>query len=65
MKHRKLGSTNLEISALSLGTMTFGEQTSKEEAFNIMSHAYENGRNVFDTAEIQYIPREKLLDVQK
>ena len=51
MKYRKLGSTNLKISEVSLGTMTFGEQTSKE-AFAIMDYSFDQGINFFDTAEM-------------
>ena len=50
MIYRKLGKTNLNISLIGLGTMTFGEQTSKIEAFKIMNFAYDNGINFFDTA---------------
>ncbi len=52
MKYRKLGSTNLKISEVSLGTMTFGEQTSKKEAFAIMDYSFDQGINFFDTAEM-------------
>ena len=52
MLFKKLGKTNLDISSISLGTMTFGEQTSENESFEIMDFAYENGINFFDTAEM-------------
>ncbi len=52
MKYKKLGITNLEVSKICLGTMTFGEQNSQEEAFQLMDHAYESGINFFDTAEM-------------
>ena len=52
MKYTNLGTSNIKISSLCLGTMTFGEQTSKSEAFKMMDVAYENGINFFDTAEI-------------
>ena len=42
MQYRKLGNTKLKISVIGLGTMTFGEQTSKDEAYKIMDFAYEN-----------------------
>ena len=45
---------------MSLGKMTFGEQTSEKEAFKIMDFAYENGINFFDTAEMYPIyPKQK------
>ena len=50
--YKKLGSSDLNVSNICLGTMTFGEQTSKAEAFKIMDFAYENGINFFDTAEM-------------
>ena len=52
MKYNKLGTTNLDISLIGLGTMTFGEQTSKDEAFKIMDYAFDKGINFFDTAEM-------------
>ena len=52
MKYNKLGATNLDISLIGLGTMTFGEQTSKDEAFKIMDYAFDKGINFFDTAEM-------------
>ena len=52
MQYRKLGNTKLKISVIGLGTMTFGEQTSKDEAYKIMDFAYENGINFFDAAEM-------------
>ena len=60
MKYKKLGTTNINMSLMSLGTMTFGEQTSEKEAFKIMDFAYENGINFFDTAEMYPIyPKQK------
>ena len=52
MLYKKLGKTDLDISSISLGTMTFGEQTPKNESFKIMDFAFENGINFFDTAEM-------------
>ena len=52
MKFSKLGNTNIKISKIGLGTMTFGEQNSEVESFSIMDCAYENGVNFFDTAEM-------------
>ena len=48
------------ISKFSLGTMTFGEQTNKLKAFEIMDYSYENGINFFDTAEMYPVyPKKK------
>ena len=61
MKFNKLGTSNLDVSAICLGTMTYGEQNSKLESFNLMDYAFEKGVNFFDTAEIyQFIQKKKL-----
>ena len=52
MIYKKLGTSDLKVSAICLGTMTFGEQNSKKETFNLMDYANEKGVNFFDTAEI-------------
>ena len=52
MSYSKLGKSDLNVSKICLGTMTFGEQTSKKEAFKIMDYAFEKGVNFFDTAEM-------------
>lgn len=56
MEYRYIGKSGLRVSPICLGTMTFGSTTSKEEAFKILDHAYENGINFFDTAEIYPVP---------
>jgi aryl-alcohol dehydrogenase-like predicted oxidoreductase len=56
MIYRKLGSTNLEVSALCLGTMTWGRQNSEEEGHAQMDMALEHGINFFDTAEMYAVP---------
>ncbi|CAL8365076.1 unnamed protein product [Lota lota] len=53
MKYRNLGKSGLRVSCLGLGTwVTFGSQISDETAENLMTIAYENGVNLFDTAEV-------------
>ena len=52
MRYRKLGTTDLSVSVICLGTMTFGEQNSKQDGFNQMDYALERGVNFFDTAEL-------------
>jgi len=50
MKYRQLGSSNLNVSTLCLGTMNFGPRTSEVESFNILNSAVEGGINFIDTA---------------
>ncbi len=52
MHYTHLGRTGLLVSRLCLGTMNFGVDTSKEDAFRIMDRALELGINFFDTADI-------------
>jgi aryl-alcohol dehydrogenase-like predicted oxidoreductase len=56
MKYRKLGRTNLDISVIGLGTMTWGLQNTQAEGFEQMDYALEQGINFFDTAEMYAIP---------
>lgn len=52
MHYRRLGKSNLKVSALCLGTMMFGRQTPFEEAANIVASAREHGLNFIDTADV-------------
>ncbi len=56
MEYRTLGRTDLQISAIGLGTMTWGFQNTQEEGFAQMDYALEHGINFFDTAEMYAIP---------
>ena len=56
MEYRKLGRTDLEISAIGLGTMTWGLQNTQAEGFEQMDYALERNINFFDTAEMYAIP---------
>ena len=56
MEYRKLGNTDLEVSIICLGTMTWGQQNSEEEGHDQMDYALEKGINFFDTAEMYSIP---------
>ena len=60
MKYRKLGTTDIDVSVICLGTMTFGEQNSQQEGFDQMDYALERGVNFFDTAELYAVmPRKE------
>lgn len=56
MEYRKLGNTDLEVSVICLGTMTFGEQNTEAEAHEQMDYALEQGVNFIDTAELYAVP---------
>ena len=56
MNYRKLGNTDIDISTICLGTMTWGEQNSQYEAFNQMDYALDEGVNFWDTAELYAVP---------
>ena len=56
MEYRQLGNTNIKVSSICLGTMTWGEQNTQDEAFEQMDYAIEQGVNFFDTAELYAIP---------
>ena len=56
MKFKKLGTTNLEVSLICLGTMTWGTQNSEKDAFEQMDYSVGAGINFFDTAEIYSVP---------
>ena len=53
MQYRRLGSSGLQLSALSFGAwVTFGGQIGRTEARNLSAAAYDNGINFFDNAEV-------------
>lgn len=56
MEKRPLGNTDVEVSLICLGTMTWGEQNSRKEAFEQMDYALERGINFFDAAELYPVP---------
>lgn len=56
MLYQKLGSSDLNVSRLCLGTMTFGEQNTPEEAFEQLDYALAHGINFIDTAEMYSVP---------
>lgn len=52
MQYRRLGNSNLKVSALCLGTMMFGDQTDIDEAGRIVASARAHGINFIDTADV-------------
>ena len=56
MNYKKLGNTDLDVSTICLGTMTWGEQNTQDEGFEQMDYALAQGVNFWDTAEIYSIP---------
>jgi len=56
MNFRKLGNTDLKVSTICLGTMTWGEQNTKKDAFEQMDYALDKSVNFWDTAEIYSVP---------
>ncbi len=59
MKYTKLPGTDIHISKICLGTMTWGKQNSEAEAHEQMDYALEREINFFDTAELYSVPVEK------
>jgi len=56
MQYRRLGTTDLDVSLICLGTMTWGEQNSEAEAHAQLDRAVELGINFFDAAEVYPVP---------
>jgi aryl-alcohol dehydrogenase-like predicted oxidoreductase len=59
MKHTTLPNTDIKISKICLGTMTFGQQNTEAEGHEQMDYALEKGINFFDTAEMYSVPGRK------
>ena len=56
MNYKKLGNTDINVSTICLGTMTWGEQNTQIEAFEQMNYSLDNGVNFWDTAELYAVP---------
>ena len=56
MNYKKLGNTDLKVSTICLGTMTWGEQNTEQEGFDQMDFALDQGVNFWDTAELYSVP---------
>jgi len=59
MNYKKLGNTDIDVSTICLGTMTWGEQNSQKEGFEQMDYALDKEINFFDTAELYSVPPKK------
>ncbi len=59
MNFKKLGNTELKVSTICLGTMTWGEQNTQKDAFEQMNYALDYEINFFDAAEIYPSPCRK------
>jgi aryl-alcohol dehydrogenase-like predicted oxidoreductase len=56
MEYRPLGRTGMEVSAICLGTMTWGQQNTEDEAHAQLDYALDQGINFIDTAEMYPVP---------
>ncbi|MFT7065669.1 MAG: aryl-alcohol dehydrogenase-like predicted oxidoreductase [Sediminicola sp.] len=67
MEYNTLPHTDIEVSKICLGTMTWGKQNTEAEGHEQMDYALEKGVNFFDTAELYPIPaaKERYADTEK
>src|SRR5262245_29440912 len=56
MEYRTLGRTDIKVSVIGLGTMTFGEQNSEADGHTQIDYALDQGVNLVDTAEMYSVP---------
>ncbi|MEC6036273.1 aldo/keto reductase [Acinetobacter nosocomialis] len=56
MQFKPLGHTGINLPEICLGTMTFGEQNTQQEAFEQLNYALEHGLYFWDTAEMYSVP---------
>jgi len=61
MKYTRIPHTDIRISKICLGTMTWGRQNNEDEAHKQMDYALDQGVNFFDTAELYPVPAKKEL----
>jgi aryl-alcohol dehydrogenase-like predicted oxidoreductase len=59
MEYNNLGQTDIKVSQICLGTMTWGEQNTEEEALKQLDYAIETGINFIDVAEMYPVPPRK------
>ncbi len=51
MEYRRLGQSDLSVSSIGMGCVTFGREVDSNSSQLIMDHAFEQGITLFDTAE--------------
>tara|TARA_B100001778_G_scaffold227122_1_gene188637 strand:- start:149 stop:1186 length:1038 start_codon:yes stop_codon:yes gene_type:complete len=56
MDYNLLPGTEIKVSKICLGTMTFGRQNNEKEGHDQMDYSYDRGINFFDTAELYPVP---------
>ena len=56
MKYTTLPNTEIKVSKICLGTMTFGQQNTEADGHSQMDYALDHGVNFFDTAEMYSVP---------
>lgn len=56
MIYTQLGASDLKVSKICLGTMTFGEQNTEQDAFEQLDYALAQGVSFIDTAELYAVP---------
>ena len=56
MKYTNLPHSDVRVSKICLGTMTWGNQNTQEEGFEQMDYSLDKGVNFFDTAELYPVP---------
>ncbi|MBQ4889660.1 aldo/keto reductase [Shewanella sp. UCD-FRSSP16_17] len=56
MEYQRIPHTSLDVSKICLGTMTWGEQNSQQDAFEQLDYALSRGINFIDTAEMYPVP---------
>ena len=58
MDYKKIPNTNLRVSKICLGTMTWGKQNTESDGHAQMDYAFDQGVNFWDTAELYPVPAE-------
>ena len=59
MKYTTLPSTDVKVSKICLGTMTWGNQNTEADGHEQIDYALDQGVNFFDTAELYAVPASK------